>query len=273
MPQCNECSQIDWGALRCPTFRQLRDLKRDDDHVHFDSDVVNHPHVPLGTLRRIRDSTSQCQVCELIWQIIVRDNGSEEPSFTDQSAGDRDIECFARVQWFGQFIGPGEPPLPATDSTDHRTGRDARRNLVRRLSLRIGVPASDCEDEVECHWYYISFCIQVCPTKITPVAPAIATEAPAEVPALVFSGRIRPLTMNLDWVRNWMTICANEHAAECGDWRTFQPGETLQSESCVLRTDLLNSPAIRLINVSRNCIEALARPRTTTQPIYQRMLR
>ncbi|KXS96748.1 hypothetical protein AC578_9023 [Pseudocercospora eumusae] len=255
--QCEKCSQIDWGTLRCPTFRELRELGT-DARIHFDADVAKHPHIRLGSLRRIKESGSRCPVCHLLWTIMVRNNGDQEPDLTDPSAGDRDIECFARMQWFGQFTTPGETPLQDTDIRDDRIGRAVRKHLVRRLSLRIGVPAAYTEDEEDCQWSYILFFIQACPVNTSSVPPMTAFGAPLDMPAFVFGGRRRPRRFEIDWLRQWLDLCASTHTAECGAWPAFQNSGSHCPQQNVNPRDPNDSslPVIRLINVSSKCFEA-----------------
>ena len=147
VPLRQQCLLIDYAALRCPNASDLSDLEtnEDDSHpIHFNAKSSVSSPVSCGTLRRIRDSSSTCAMCQLIWKVIVRNNYGEEPALIDESVPDRERECFIKVDIYRKFsdaqCGPSE-----------RSAVIGVRNLVRRLSLRIGVPPADGEDDIDCY--------------------------------------------------------------------------------------------------------------------------
>lgn len=252
---CEYCKKMDFSQLRCPSFEDLTALSRGDPLgalIHFDAKSSVSTPVSLGTLARIKESTSTCSVCELIWKIMVRDNRGEEPDLVDLDAGGREKECFSYISVYGKFTDPAAP-------TNENLDLDSvgLHHLVRRLSLRIGVPPGPDEDDTDCFWWSIMFCLQGCAPEEASLSPPEAQGSASGSHAFVFGGRQRPLLVNDEWVRQWLHLCERYHDDNCG--RTASLFKSAATQSWPLaKADSLSGifPDFRLINVFSKCIEA-----------------
>ncbi|MGI4871653.1 MAG: HET domain-containing protein, partial [Janthinobacterium lividum] len=74
-----------------------------------------------------------------------------------------------------------------------------------------------------------------------------------EPTAVAFGGRLRPLQVDLDWIRQWLTISLNEHGEQCSSPAVSNDAATGRATLSV--PDQREFANIRLINVILNCIE------------------
>lgn len=251
---CEYCQQIDFAQLRCPTVAQLTQLGTGTSlgpMVNFDAGSSHSKPVSLGTLTRVKKSTAKCSVCALIWRVMVRNNYGEEPDTHDESSGDREKECFAFISTYGKFTDS------ASDQHDFDPEIIGLQNLVRRLSLRIGVPPGHDEDDADCFWWEILFCIQGCAANDFVVHDVDGNDKLQTERSLVFGGRRRPLIVDYAQLRRWLQICDRNHVDVCGQ-SVSMASLSLRDSSSTAQSDCSRGvyPDLRLINVSRKCLEA-----------------
>ena len=251
---CKPCQSIDFGSLRLPTYDNLNTYSKSghfshsSELVHFDGDVTYPARLSLGPLRRIKASSADCPLCDLIWQILIRQNYGEEPQLVGNEPAPRDLECFIWAWPYGNFTDPGR------EKTELRQTARTLHNMVRRLSLRIGVPAADHEDDEDCAWWDIWHCIQACAVNGISLDPFQAWRGQSSH-ALAFGGRQRPLCIDIEWLRQWIELCDHAHGSNCHVSKERESSiQPAQPES--LSLDAPDLPEIRLINVTKWCIES-----------------
>ncbi len=197
-PLCGHCKQISFDALRGPSAKDLEDLAN-GKIVGERLLSTGQVKVELGTLARIREHSSECQLCSLFFDTIQRQGATYQHRLVYKTLDSEDI--FFRA----------DPDLSYYARIGALNTKGTGTFVLRRLSLTAHKVLSPD--------YPIAFfdhAIQFCDNNILDKAAEAST-----ADGTFFSGRKRPPTIDLQLIQRWVRICADEHAGRC----SFDPAQ------------------------------------------------
>ncbi len=195
---CDHCKQINFDALQGPSAMDMKDLAEGKIVGERFAGKVQDK-VDLGTFGRIRKDASKCQLCSLFYYIIQRQGATYQHRSVYKTLDSDDIHFRA------------DPDLCYYARIEALNTDSNGTFVLRRLSLtahKVLSPDSTIA--------YFDHAIQICDNNIlkTPTeASTFQTHNTAD--EILFGGRLRPPTIDLQLVHRWMRICADEHAGHC----------------------------------------------------------
>lgn len=203
---CDYCRKIPFETLRCPTYTEFKAIQGSDaeakgkwfgragkyrDHRQLATD--------LGLLSDIKLRSENCKMCKLICKVLYR-----RGPFTEDGLGPgkdgvvSPIQCSATNTYYGVLYPPG-----------------GNRNDCL-IILRLSIFTAEHHTAMDWNGHHEQYCFQACSPGTTFASPPRdLLSAPAGLEPTVFGGRKRPLTVNCDWLRSWLRICAEQHGAAC----------------------------------------------------------
>ena len=214
---CEFCKQINFEALRNPLISDLPALREGrvnkSRHPFKDKRDDANKVATLGSFSDIIQRGKTCRLCQLIGDALDR-QGVRRPN-------EKDV-CNAETGFFGVYRDP-----------------QGKNYWVRRLSIRVHVHDNFVASPRKSLFYAFQAC-NIGATSIE-VDQRFVDPRPG-VDMMVFGGRLRPLLLDLRWVRRWMDICKTGHGAAC-ERADIDSKNKLQK--------------IRFVDVEQMCIVAL----------------
>ncbi|KAJ0119207.1 HET-domain-containing protein [Diaporthe amygdali] len=246
---CNYCQKIPFDTLRCPTYSEFEALRSHDTEAGkkwFGQAGKYRDHrqlaTDLGLLSDIKLRREQCNMCKLIWKVLQR-----RGPYKDGGPKEDEIKCNATNTYYGVFYPPG--------------GNRNDGNIILRLSIF----TAKLHTALDWDGHHEQYCFQACtPGTTFGDPPSDPLSAPPGLEPTIFGGRKRPLTVNCDWLRTWMRICAEQHGDTCsyslrsGQEDTSQ-GDLLDSRTTLIRfIDTQKGTIITLKNIVIESLEYAA---------------
>ena len=201
---CSYCEKICFDALRDPSKADIEDLGDGEPGERFvrtaDEGQVK---VGLGTLNRILRDASSCTLCSLFYRIIKRQGAVCQHRSAFKTLDNDDIQFRA------------DPDLSYYARITLAEGSSGASFVLRRLNLtaHARLPA-DNQDSSVAHFDHV---LQVCNLGALSAVPTNNTPMSTDWTGvdMLFGGRRRSLTIDLQLLRRWMAICTNEHERSC----------------------------------------------------------
>jgi hypothetical protein len=197
---CDQCSRIDFTALRGPSLSELDDLYagRNPGHIYSSKTEDGTSRIYLGTLKGLQQNAIRCRLCPLLCHIIER-QGMKNLDASDV--------CFVATagavsSYFGS-IGTIEP-AQSLGFVLQRLTLTAHKDLGES---RYG----DC----------LAYLPHVLHTRIPGSVdlPVYGKTYDAkDIPNIaLFGARHRPSQVDIALLKSWIEICTNEHGRSCAD--------------------------------------------------------
>ena len=201
-PLCSRCEQINFDALRGPSAADIEHLTTSTGTSERFAQVApgtSQEKVGLGTLSRIRKDSSYCPLCALFLYIITRQGAVYRHHLAYETLDSSDIEFRA------------DPDLSYYARLTCLDATGTENFVFRRLNLTAHAATSPDNPMA-----YFENVLQACDvgTLSAPVEH-LATQVNRTAERMLFGGRKRLLTVDLQLVHKWIQICANEHGLHC----------------------------------------------------------
>jgi hypothetical protein len=203
IPLCYQCRSIDFNALRGPSLSEVNDLYagRNAAHIYGSKSDDATSRINIGTLERIKQRASRCDLCGLFAHIIER-QGAIGHSKRDLSRPD---VCFVAtagaVSAYYGSIGT-VVPFQALGFLLQRLTVTAHENLDK-------AGYGDC-------LAYLTHALHAQRPYSTDVPVRGKSYEASEVSgAMLFGARSRALQLDVGLLRSWIDICSNEHVGMC----------------------------------------------------------
>lgn len=203
LPLCATCQQIDFALLRGPRTSDISSLRAGhlpDQYPYKNNDAVRQRKINLGFLSDMKERKN-CPLCVFIWQFSSKQGVYTEDGRTQSGAR---VMCKADI---GSHAGIFR--YPEKDADD----------LVKMWQLVITT-------HIEGHalhsidgnpHLYLDNCFRVCDVGASSIQVRSDFADPRmTVDMTLFGGRIRPLQIDLSWLRRWLEICEHDHHDTCG---------------------------------------------------------
>lgn len=234
---CNYCQKIPFDTLRCPTYSEFEALRSHDTEAGkkwFGQAGKYRDHrqlaTDLGLLSDIKLRSEQCNMCKLIRKVLQR-----RGPYKDGCQKEDEIKCKATNTYYGVFYPPG--------------GNRNDGNIILRLSIF----TAKLHTALDWNGHHEQYSFQACtPGTTFGDPPSNLLSAPPGLEPTIFGGRKRPLTINCDWLRSWMRICAEQHGDTCRHSLRSGQRDTSQGDPMDSRTTL-----IRFIDTKKRTIITL----------------
>ncbi|KAM7214003.1 Heterokaryon incompatibility protein (HET) domain containing protein [Rhypophila decipiens] len=182
---CSFCANINFDALRNPLLSDLpaiRDGTVDTSRHPFKGKTEDaHASTQLGKLSDIAQRAESCRLCALMIKSLARHNGRRPQP---------DDVCRAETSFYGVYRTPS--------GHLYWTGRT--------LTIGIRTPQGS--------WAHA---FQACNVGALSMDVDVQNRFQHKKPidSMIFGGRRRPLSLDLNWVRQWIKICKTDHGDEC----------------------------------------------------------
>lgn len=243
---CEDCQKIPFDTLRCPTYSEFVALQGHDPAAiekWFGQAGRYGDHrqlaIHLGKLGNIIVKSEQCNMCKLIWKVLRR-----RGSFTKhgQSLAGEEVECRATNTYYGVLHPPNG------DRNNYHT------------NLRLSIFTSKEHMAQDWDGIHAQYCFQACtPGTTLAEPPSDLLDIPHGTEPIIFGGRKRPMTINCDWLRRWMSICTEQHGARCHPSLGSGQGEVPTSRTKLIRfVDTRKNAIISLRHKSLESLEYAA---------------
>lgn len=207
---CESCSAIDFDHLRAPTAGQLLRLSAGENVIgpYPFRLGVDEPEWQLGTVERIRTSSSSCSLCRGLVELIDDTINRGRPDHVTP-----ELLCSIKVEvWNGSFT----PHVDAHLSPKVLEYMGERREFwLRHLGVRFrhskasraALPGSSTYDMQEnAHAAFMPF---------DPSSPSdgqhLFNDQSLSDQKLVFCGRKSPSKVDLKLLRAWIHECTSKH--------------------------------------------------------------
>ena len=203
---CSYCEKISFDALRGPSKADIEDLGDGEPGERFIRTAIERQvKVGLGTLNRILRDASSCTLCSLFYRIIKRQGAAYQSRSALKTLDSDDIQFRA------------DPDLSYYARITLAEGSSSPSFVLRRLNLtahaRLPVDNHDWNSPVALFDHVLQVCnrgtLSAVPNNNTPMSTDWTGVD------MLFGGRKRSPTIDLQLLRRWMTICTNEHERSC----------------------------------------------------------
>ena len=196
-PLCARCKQINFGALRGPSASDIEHLTTSTATGERFAGIEpgsNQAMVGLGTLSRIRKDAPNCPLCGLFHQIISRQGAIYRRGLTFETLDNADIEFRADpdLSYFARIMS-----LDAAGTENF---------VIRRLNIT-AYEANAPDRSIA----YFDNVIQVCDVGTVSGSLGYPSQTHGAAAMMPFGGRKRPLRLDIQFVLDWMHICADDH--------------------------------------------------------------
>lgn len=207
---CKYCSQIEFSALATPTLADIHRARESikkgigfwprvlpDGIWRGPKDPPNVNRVNLGSFTRIERDADQCKLCAVIVDAVHRQGG--------YFAHDKALPKGDEVNfWADPCLHYGH----ITDSPeDIESSWGESYFKLRRLSIVA------CKTDTGDTLAYFDNIVQPCNVGASKSLDLL--ESHAEEDEMLFLGRKRALTLDMNMVRRWMAICESAHGLSC----------------------------------------------------------
>jgi len=197
---CENCSKINFEAQRTPSESDITDLLAGNTNgLRFPNSENKAPleKISLGTLQRIRRDSSTCALCAIFCHIIDRQGG-----------------------FYQSHRSLDHPNIVFRADPDSHYGNITTLNPDSSHGYRIrrlGLYGYEAENVDKYPLAYINHILQACPAGAIASTPSSGNEfvAGAKESRMLFGGRQRPLTVDLDLLKLWISTCEHEHGSGC----------------------------------------------------------
>ncbi|KAL1859562.1 hypothetical protein Daus18300_009563 [Diaporthe australafricana] len=154
-------------------------------------------------------------MCKLIWKVLRRRGPFSEKGL--DLAGN-EIECRATNTYYGVLYPPS-----------------GNRNDCH-ISLRLSIFTAKHHTVQDWDGHHEQYCFQACTPGTTLADPPYdVLDTASGLEPTIFGGRKRPLTVNCDWLRTWIRICAERHGARCRPSLGSGQGDVPKSRTKLIR--------------------------------------
>lgn len=206
---CDRCSQISFAALSCPTAVELsraRKALKNNNPVprflpfresHAQNKDLESQKVTIGSLDQLQKSSASCHLCALVYDAITRGGGLPVPE------GD---ELIVRANPDTSYHG-----YITESRVDVEGNWTGSYFLLRRLSVMVELASSPSTGPLA----YFDHIAQPCRVGAMSDDDFPFLFSPASQDEMYFTGRKRPQTINLNWLRHWIRTCDAEHGDDC----------------------------------------------------------
>lgn len=197
---CSFCRVIDFDRLRVPTQSDIDGLRSGSvSSLILSKGISEATRCNLGLLLEVKRRASTCPLCALFCKIIGKQVTQPGEPLSLRIFDDPDVRAVANV--FDSYYA----------KIYSAAGLGPVYFVMRRLTLLLySVKSPDYA------FGYFEHALQACEIG--------ASAAPTDLPALQarqaaggmpFSGRRRPLTLDLQLLQGWMEICSGDHGSKC----------------------------------------------------------
>lgn len=224
---CGHCREIPFSDLSCPTASDILKARQAAENMRFATSLpFSEPlgitwyledtkEIPLGSLGRIHRNKEHCGLCGLFYHVIQQRQQRTSPGINKTHLEDDDkITCTATISIFG---------LTTESVGDSSVTRSPSAYFpLKRLTLRTVFEKYFGENETGGKIFvrnptmalYLNIA-QTCHMDEFVHTEHSPREARADDQRMLFGGRERPDTVNLDLLRSWITICKTAHNLSC----------------------------------------------------------
>ncbi|TLD20116.1 HET-domain-containing protein [Venturia nashicola] len=226
-PLCKSCQRIDFALLRGPRTSEIpmiRDANIPDQYSYTKNAEVRLRKIVLGFLSDIKERI-ECSLCELISQLI-----SDTGVYTEDCRAHSGARVICKAD-IGKETGIFRYPE-----------KDADNNVkLFQLTITTHLEGHQSHDLDGSAHLYLDNRFLVCDYGSSLIQIGDDFQDPrSDVDMTLFAGRMRPLQINLAWLRRWLEICEDEHQDTC---------------SIMLSKDhVFEMPWIRFIDIEQRCV-------------------
>lgn len=205
---CEKCRQIEFSALSTPTLADIDRARKDTRReipLYLPQGTWRGPGEPpkvdkvnLGSLERIEHSSSLgCKLCAVILDAVRRQGGFTAPGVS-LPRGD-EVHFWADPSKIYGYI---------TDSLEDIESSSSNAYFMLRRLL-ITATTTDTEETLA----YFDGIVQPCDVGASrPSAKGAQLNVESK---RLFLGRIRPVVLDMNLLRQWIELCESTHGASC----------------------------------------------------------
>lgn len=196
---CSYCTKISFDALRTPYAHEIEDLlsgKLSGLNLSQAKGDEAASKVPFGPLSRIKRDSSFCELCALFSHIISRQGALYNE---DQTLDTEDIVFHADpdVSYYGYISDARKTNSPTW--------------VPRRLSLN-AYHVNDLSSAIAS----FDHIFQACEIEASlSTSSGVRSDGEKSASKMLFGGRRRPHSVDVELLKRWMRICEEEHKSSC----------------------------------------------------------
>jgi len=228
---CSHCRQIPFDGFRCPTMGRLEASRKAQEtsdskgyqHAVWGRDLCSYEgswKIMLGTWGRMVKDSTWCDMCRLFCQVVTR-RGATYMAGRPLNAANEDVVLYTTGKTFAAV----------TESLRDLDGYlPDKLAYIRRIGLEVRLKKDEIFDGVLVKEYeslaIYNDVAQACHMqddfeRLAALAPR-PSERGTSGKHMLFRGRRRPDTVEIELLQRWLNICKTEHSMTCQKVSTDQ---------------------------------------------------